>query len=73
MRSPEQAEPDFYSFREQQTREEVEEAARNQRRDGATWFRITLVDGGVWIEGWKVRPSVEAPFNPPTGELPGGF
>lgn len=39
-----------------------------QRANGATYFRITETDDGIWCEGWDkqpVHPCVPAPFNPP--------
>ena len=64
------AEPEFYSFREDTSPEAIREAAERQHQDGATFFRATLADGGVWIEGWRERPEEEPPFNPPRVPAP---
>lgn len=53
--------PNCYAFR---TRAEIEEsgsprAAIQQMRDkmdGCTFFRMTEVDGGIWVEGWDIPP-----------------
>ena len=29
------------------------------------WFRATVVDDGIWLDVWKVRPVEEATFDPP--------
>jgi hypothetical protein len=68
------APPDFYSFRplpmQSVTREEVQAAITSmiaeQMKNGSTFPRVTLVDDGVWLEGWRVRPQQQAAFNPPT-------
>lgn len=60
--------PDFYSFRtldECCTREQLVEVVAKQRSEGATWFRLTEQDDGVWVEGWLQAPQVQAAFDPP--------
>lgn len=46
-------------------RELIREMADLQRKDGATFFRYTIDGDVLWVEGWRVQPHKQAPFNPP--------
>lgn len=62
--------PEFYSFRSNAElgangAEVLRLAAAKMREDGATFFRATQLEDGVWLEGWLVEPRPQPPFNPP--------
>lgn len=64
--------PDFYSSRDMDddgdtNRNSFSEMAADQHRDGATFFRYTVDEPRkmLWVEGWKVEPAEQAPFDPP--------
>jgi hypothetical protein len=61
--------PDFISCRQKhevQDREGVRAVIEGQKKEGATWFRVTVVDDRdeIWVEGWLKPPEVQAPFEP---------
>ena len=64
-------EPEHYSFRSwaqiQDCRREdaLAEVLAIQRDGGATFFRVTELEDGVWVEGWSEQPRKQAAFNPP--------
>jgi hypothetical protein len=68
---------DFISYRDlpavhevHDVRGRIEEMRRLQNRDGATFWRVTHVDGRLWLEGWLSQPRVQGDFNPPAGPCP---
>lgn len=63
---------DFWSARvlpegieDQDMRARIEEMRDMQGRKGATFFRATLSEGRLWLEGWRVQPRVQGAFDPP--------